>query len=424
MKFIIKPSKISGKVNIPGSKSHTIRALVFGLLANGESEIEYPLDSSDTRSCLEMIKRFGADVQEDGNKWEVTGKGKELDVPDDIVDIGNSGTSLYVGLGVASLVQGYTVFTGDHQIRNRPADALMRSIRDLKGDAFSTRDNGKPPLVVKGRISGGETSIEAVTSQYLTSLLMATPLASGDTLIKVPLLNEAPYVTMTLSWLDKLGIQYENHDYKSFSVKGSQHYHSFKEYIPADFSSGTFFLVAAAITGAELELKGLDFSDTQGDKEVVNILQDMGASVEIGDKNITIKGEALKGGEFDLNAIPDSLPALAVAGCFAEGETRLVNVPQARLKETDRIKVMCTELKKMGADIEELDDGLIIRRSDLKGTVVNGHDDHRVVMSLSVAGLMADGETEIETAESVAVTFPDFLNLMKSIKADIISIEE
>ncbi len=424
MKFIVKPSKIGGHVNIPGSKSHTIRALTFGLLADGESIIEYPLDSSDTRSCFEMIKRFGATVREEDNRWVVQGRGDDLAVPDDVVDIGNSGTSLYVGLGVASLVDGHTVFTGDHQIRNRPADALMRSIKDLKGEAFSTRNNGKPPLVVGGRIGGGETSIEAVTSQYLTSLLIATPLASGDTLINVPLLYEVPYVTMTLSWLDKLGIQYQNNDYKSFAVKGNQCYQPFKEYIPADFSSGTFFLVAAAITGAELELRGLDFNDSQGDKEVVDILIKMGASVEIGDKRVTIKGGALEGGEFDLNAIPDSLPALAVAGCFAEGETRLLNVPQARLKETDRIKVMHDELKKMGADIEELEDGLVIRKGDLKGAIVNGHDDHRVVMSLSVAGLMSDGDTEIETAESVAVTFPNFLNLMKSINADIICIEE
>ncbi|MCU0821092.1 MAG: 3-phosphoshikimate 1-carboxyvinyltransferase [Spirochaetes bacterium] len=421
MKFIVKPSKIGGKVNIPGSKSHTIRALVFGLLADGESVIDYPLESSDTRSCINMIRRFGAVVMEDENKWRIRGKGGRIDVPGDIVDVGNSGTSLYIGLGVASLAEGYTIFTGDHQIRNRPADALLKSIRDLKGDAFSTRGNGKPPVVVKGRIGGGETSIEAVTSQYLTSLLIAAPLAKGDTLINVPLLYEKPYVTMTLGWLDKLGIKYTNNDYKSFKIKGGQRYPSFREYIPADFSSGTFFLAAAAITGAELELLGLDISDTQGDKEVVNILKKMGASVETGARKITIKGGSMKGGVFDLNSIPDSLPALSVAGCFADGETRLVNVPQARLKETDRISVMCAELRKMGADIEELKDGLVIRRSALNGAHVNGNDDHRAVMALAVAGLMAEGETVIDTAESVSVTFPNFLDLMKSIGADIVA---
>ncbi|MBN2403942.1 MAG: 3-phosphoshikimate 1-carboxyvinyltransferase [Spirochaetes bacterium] len=419
MKFIVKPSKISGKIEIPGSKSHTIRALVFGLLAHGESVIRAPLDSADTRSCFEMVKKFGAEINEEKNAWRVKGRAGDPSVPDDIIDVGNSGTSLYIGLGVASLAEGYSVFTGDSQIRSRPVNALLKSIPELGGTAFSTRGNNKPPAVVKGRLKGGETSVEAVTSQYLSSLLISAPLASGDTIIHVPLLNEAPYVAMTLNWLDKLGIEYNNNDFKMFSIKGKQRYKGFDEYIPADFSSAAFFMVAAAITGAELILKGLDFFDTQGDKEIVNILKAMGAEAEIGRDYVTVKGGKLKGGIFDLNAIPDSLPSLAVAGCFAECETRLINVPQARVKETDRIKVMREQLSKMGADIEELPDGLVIRKSSLKGTVVNGHHDHRVVMALSVAGLMADGQTEIDTAESAAVTFPGFFSLMKEIKADI-----
>ena len=419
MKFIVKPSKISGKIAIPGSKSHTIRALVFGLLAGGDSIIRAPLKSSDTLSCFDMVKKFGAVIGEENNAWRITGMAGEPAVPDDVVDVGNSGTSLYIGLGIASLVNGYTVFTGDSQIRNRPANALLKSIPELGGVAYSTRNNNKPPVVIGGRIKGGTTSLEAVTSQYLSSLLIASPLAEGDTVIHLDLLNETPYVTMTLNWLDKLGIKYGNKDYKSFSIKGKQKYKAFDEHIPADFSSAAFFLVAAAISGAELVLDGLDFSDTQGDKEVVNILRAMGAETEIRANHIAIKGGSLKGGVFDLNAIPDSLPSLAVAACFAEGETRLVNVPQARVKETDRIKVMCEELGKMGADIEELPDGLVIRKSLLKGALVNGHHDHRVVMALSVAGLMADGRTEIDTAEAAAVTFPEFYDLMKDINSDI-----
>jgi 3-phosphoshikimate 1-carboxyvinyltransferase len=419
MKFIVKPSKISGKIDIPGSKSHTIRALVLGLLADGESVIKAPLLSADTESCVMMVKKFGAVITAEQHAWRVKGRAGEPMVPVDIIDVGNSGTSLYLGLGIASLADGYTTFTGDSQIRNRPVNALLKSIPELGGQAFSKQGNNKPPVVVKGRIKGGKTSVEAVISQYLSSLLIACPLASGNTTIHVPLLNELPYVAMTLKWLDKLGIKYDNKDYKKFFVKGNQKYRSFNEHIPADFSSAAFFFAAAAITGAELTLNGLDYSDTQGDKEVVNILKAMGAEAEIGKDNIIIKGGKLKGGVFDLNAIPDSLPSLAVAGCFAEGETRLVNVAQARVKETDRIEVMCNELKKMGADIEELPDGLVIRKSPLKGAIVNGHNDHRVVMALSVAGLMADGQTEIDTAESAAVTFPEFFNLMKSINANI-----
>jgi 3-phosphoshikimate 1-carboxyvinyltransferase len=170
-------------------------------------------------------------------------------------------------------------------------------------------------------------------------------------------------------------------------------------------------------------LKGLDWNDTQGDKDVVTILKAMGAAVSIGERDIRIRGGKLKGGVFDLNSMPDALPALSVAACFAEGETRLVNVPQARLKETDRIRVMHDELSKMGALIEELPDGLAIRRSGLRGCRVNGHSDHRVAMALAVAALAADGETIIETAESVSVTFPHFSDLMLSIGADIMKRE-
>ncbi|OHD68678.1 MAG: 3-phosphoshikimate 1-carboxyvinyltransferase [Spirochaetes bacterium RBG_16_49_21] len=419
MEFIVHPSRLNGSVNIPGSKSHTIRALVFGLLGDGESVIEHPLDSSDTRSCMDMIRKFGARVEPAAAAWKVTGTAGVPSVPDDVIDTGNSGTSLYIGLGIAALVNGWSVFTGDHQIRARPADGLLASINQLGGTAFSTRGNGMPPIVVKGKISGGETKIEAVTSQYLTSLLMAAPLASGDTVIRVPLLNEKPYVAMTLSWLDRLNIRYDNRDYEHFRVPGGQRYPSFRESIPADFSSAAFFLVAAAVTGSKLTLTGLDFTDTQGDKEVVNILKAMGAEISIGQREISIQGKPLKAGTFDLNAIPDSLPALSVAACFADGETRLVNVPQARLKETDRIRVMHEELAKMGANIREKPDGLVIRRSSLAGCRVSGRHDHRVAMALAVAGLAASGETIVETAESVSVTFPDFPVLLESANANI-----
>lgn len=425
MNHIVNPSRIEGSVSIPGSKSHTIRALVMGLLADGESVIREPLESSDTLSCLGMIERFGARVTRDGGVWRLQGAGPRPELPDDVIDTGNSGTTLYIGIGIASLLDGITVFTGDRQIRSRPADGLLKSINDLGGKAVSTRGNGRPPLVIGGPLRGGETSIDAVTSQYLTSLLIALPLAGADSIVRVPLLNEAPYVAMTLRWLDRLGISYAAPaGYREFRIPGKQSYRPFDEHIAADFSSATFFMVAAAVTGCELELRGLDFSDSQGDKEVVNILKNMGAEVAIGERSIRIKGGVLKGGTFDLNAIPDALPALAVAACFAKGETRLVNVPQARLKETDRISVMRGELSKMGARIEELPDGLIVRQSALKGAVVDGHGDHRVVMALSVAGLAAAGKTTVGTAESVSVTFPGFLDLMKTTGADITSDKE
>jgi 3-phosphoshikimate 1-carboxyvinyltransferase len=195
--------------------------------------------------------------------------------------------------------------------------------------------------------------------------------------------------------------------------------------IPADFSGATFAACAAAITGAALTLTGLDFSDPQGDKGVFEVLQRMGAAVIHGPDGVTVRQDAaLRGRTIDLNAMPDALPALAIVACAAEGETRFVNVAQARIKETDRIAVMKEELAKMGAAVTEHEDGLTIRHSALKGKQVSGHDDHRVVMALALAGMIAEGETVIDTAEAAAVTYPTFVEDFRKIGAKIETLEE
>jgi len=268
-------------------------------------------------------------------------------------------------------------------------------------------------------MKGGKTSLDAVTSQYLSALLISAPLAEKDTKIEIIRLNEIPYVDITLWWLDKLNIRYENDSYKFFNIPGGQKYKSFNAIIPGDFSSATFFMVLAAISRGEFILENLDMSDPQGDKQVLGILESMGTKVKIDENSITVKGDRLIGREIDMNSIPDALPAMAVAGCFAEGETRLVNVPQARLKETDRIHVMFEELSRLGADVEELPDGIVIRQSKLKGCHVKGHGDHRIVMALAIAGLNIEGETVIDTAEAVNVTFPEFVDIIKACNGDI-----
>ena len=414
MNLISQKAILNGSVRIPASKSHTIRALIISTLAEGQSVLLNPLQSGDTISCLEACRAFGAEISEEENKWIVYGKGV-ANPPKDIIDVGNSGTSLYLLLSAAALIPGESTFTGDYQIKRRSAQSLIDSLNDLGAKCFSINGNGCAPLVIHGKLQGGTTTIECPTSQYLSSLLISCPLAEGDTEINVPLLNEKPYVEMTLDWLKNQNIEFENIDFKKFKIKGKQKYNPFTREIPADFSSATFFLVAAAITGGDVTLNGLDMDDTQGDKAVVEMLKKMGAKIEIGENFIRVNGGKLIGAELDLNATPDALPAMAVAGCFAKGETRLVNVPQAREKETDRIAVMCKELKNLGADIEELPDGLIIRNSTLKGGDAHGYDDHRIVMSLAVAGLCSENPINIDTAESAGITFPNFVELMNSI---------
>jgi len=285
---------------------------------------------------------------------------------------------------------------------------------------FSTRNNDMAPVVVRGRLKGGETGLDAVTSQYLSSILINSPLVEKNTEVIINRLNEIPYVKMTMWWMDKQGIEYHNENFKRILIKGGQKYRSFNITIPGDFSSAVFFMVIAAVSGGEIVLDNLDISDPQGDKAVLDILKSMGTEISVHEDYIRIKGKRLQGMEIDMNSIPDALPAMAVAGCFAEGETRLVNVPQARLKETDRIRVMYEELGKMGADIKELPDGLVIKKSKLRGCPVSGYNDHRVVMALTVAGLNIGGETVIDTAEAVNVTFPDFIELIRSCGGDIL----
>jgi len=420
MKFICKKSRLSGEVTIPGSKSHTIRAVAIASLAQGSSRILAPLESADALAAVEAYRRLGAEIDMQPDIWRVEGTGGMLLAPDDVIDVKNSGTTMRTVLGSCALLRdGMAVVTGDAQVRSRPAGPLADSLNDLGASVCSTRDNGQAPFVIQGRLCGGETTIEALTSQYVTSLLLNTPLSDGDTTIQVPVLNEQPYVQMTVDWLQRQGIQLEHDEMREFRVPGGQSYTTVDRKIPADFSSATFFLAAGALGDNDVILRGLDMSDSQGDKAVVDYLRQMGAEVEVQDDLIRVRGGELHGTELDLNATPDALPMMAVVGCFAKGTTTLANVPQARIKETDRIAVMCAELARMGARIRELEDGLVIEESDLAGTDLDGHDDHRVVMALAVAGLATRGETVIDSAEAVEVTFPTFLNCMTGLGANL-----
>ena len=431
---------MKGAVSIPASKSHTIRAVAIASLATGESLIHNPLDSSDTSSAVCCYRALGAKIDASRpDLWTITGTGGRITAPREVVDVANSGTTLLIAMGSAALAgPGQTItFTGDAQTRSRPVGPLCDSLTDLGAKCVSLKNNGKPPVEITGRLSGGKTAIAASTSQYLSSLLLCTPLASKDTEIDVTLLNEPGYAQMTLDWLDKQHIEYENEAMRRFRVRGNQNYKAFDAAVPADFSSATFFLCAAALVGQEVTLLGLDFADSQPDKAVVDYLRAMGADIRVSADSITVKASALHGTNLDMNKTPDALPAMAVTGAFASGTTRLLNVPQARAKETDRIRCMAEELGKMGVAVEELPDGLVIHgelqgtrdegretRDEKRGThrpsyLLDGRGDHRIVMALSLAGLVLDEPCVIDTAEAISVTFPGYVDLMKSIGANL-----
>ena len=432
MDIRITPRRLTGLVKVPASKSHTIRQLFIASLAGGLTKIYNPLDCYDTLSCLSACRELGANItsscEEDDNIfWNVQGVNSfknqfDLYKTSDTsinIDVGNSGTTLYLALAIAGLQSNNINFTGDEQIQKRSAAPLLDALAGLGVQVQSK--NGCAPISIKGPWKGGKVSISCPTSQYLSALLIAAPVAPSGlvTEIDVPLLNEKPYVDMTLSYLKAHDIPFEAaNDYSHFVIPGGSLWKILPiiKPVPADFSSAAFPAAAAAITGGPVTLPGLDLQDTQGDKFFFEMLSEMGCDVSWNgeNKSITVSREgALRGKTFDLNATPDLLPAAAVTAAFAEGDTTLFNVANARIKETDRISVMAGELAKLGVDCTELPDGIVIHGKGkirpLSGDVlINGHGDHRVVMAFSVAALGSPVPFVITTAESAAVTFPGF----------------
>ncbi|MBD3164907.1 3-phosphoshikimate 1-carboxyvinyltransferase [Candidatus Woesearchaeota archaeon] len=410
-----KVENLHGEIELPPSKSHTIRGLTIALLAEGKSIIKNPLLHGDCESALNAIILMGARVKKKNKSIVVKGTGGNIN-PGKIY-VGNSGTTLRIMTGVAGLQEGEFILDGDSSIRKRPMQPLIDSLNELGAKAESRK--GCAPIKVRGRIAGGRTRITGESSQYLTSLLLSTPLAGQRTVISVSRLNEIPYVEMTLSWLDEQGIKYRRKGMNEFIVEGNQRYKNFRKAIPADWSASAFPICAAAAVKSKVVLKGLSIKDTQGDKRIIGFIEDMGGHISVRDREIAVDIKQLRGIDVDLNAYPDMLPALAVIGCFASGETVIRNVPQARIKECDRIKAMCSELRKMGAVVRELKDGLEINQSMLKGAAVNGYNDHRVIMALACAGMGAEGETVIKNARNIDVSFPAFVEKMNAMGAKI-----
>jgi len=421
MKFKVEKSeKIKGEIVVPGSKSHTIRGVVTSSFAEGKSILRNPLTSLDTEAVINGCSQLGAKIERFSDYWEITGMGGKAKKPTTTLNMMNSGTSTNLLTGLASTLNFEVKFDGDSSLRKRPMKPILSALEILGVKVEYLGEGGYPPYKITGPINGETTVVDGLNSQYLSSLLFATPLSKSDTEIKVNNLHEIPYVEMTLKWLEFLGIEYTKSDNLSkFKIKGNQSYKSYERDIPADWSSAAFPIILALISGEKLVISGPDYTDVQGDKRIVKILKDMGANIEIKESSLIVKKSKLKGIKMDLNSMPDSLPALAVISCFAEGETVIHNVAQARIKETDRISVMCEELKKMGADITEQEDGLTIKESKLHSAILNGHDDHRIVMSLSIAASSCDGVSEISTAESAAVTFPYFADKFRAVGVKI-----
>ncbi len=439
MRVFAKKAELSGIVEVPGSKSHTIRACLFAAMAEGTSFIRNPLEGADCLSALCAVEAFGARTERQSGLWTVTAPDGGLRLPEQVIDVGNSGSLLYFLSPIAATLSGWTFITGDASICRRPVDQIIKAIKDLGGEGFcSTPQKTTPPFAVKGPIRAGHVEHEGVLSQQISGLLMAAARLEGKTVIDLRNPKETPFVKMTIDWLSSVGIsvKYDGISMNHFEIEGPQRYTAFDRVIPSDWEAAAFPILAAVITGSSLAIPGIDFSESQGDKAIVDVLTAMGACIEAdegsgclyinkGRKSVhgSAGAAALKGGEFNCASIPDAVPALAVAACFAEGETRLTDIGVVRLKETDRIAILKMELSKLGADVDEGADFLVIRGKggkNLHGGVCESYHDHRIAMALSVMGLALDEGITVNDAECCAVSFPHFYEKMNAAGAGFI----
>lgn len=422
--FIVNRSSLHGEIVIPPSKSHSLRAILFGSLGEGESIIENYLPSTDAQAMIKACELLGASLEISPTTIRIRGLGGKVNWAEDVIDAGNSGIVLRFCAAVGALASHPIVITGDYSIRHqRPMKTLLSGLQQLGVSAKSMRGDDYAPIIVQGPLLSGKATIEGSDSQPVSALLIAAAFADGPIEIEVSDPGEKPWIALTLDWLDRLGIPYQNDDFRRYRLEGGHRYKGFHYVVPGDLSSAAFPLAAAIVTGSELTLKNVDMSDCQGDKELITIFQKMGAYIEIDEQKKILrvkKGNNLSGVVVDINRFVDAITILAVVACFAEGETIITNGAVAKQKECNRIQSIATELRKMGADVEETEDGLRIRGKKLHGSKeLFSHHDHRMAMSLAVAALGCSEESKIADTDCVAKTFPTFLKEFQRLGAKI-----
>lgn len=421
--YLVNRSHLQGEIVAPASKSHTLRAILFASFAHGKTNIHHYLPSTDTKAMIEACRSFGALIRVFPKRLEVHGIGGKVTSTENVIDARNSGIILRFCAAVGALSKHPVVITGDHSIRHqRPILPLLDGLNQLGVSTSTMRGDGYAPIIIQGPLKSGKAVIDGKDSQPVSALLIAAAFADGPITLSVENPGELPWVALTLNWFDKLGIAYEHQDFKQYRIPGNSHYNGFEYHAPGDFSTAAFPIAAALITQSELTIKNLDIKDSQGDKKLISVLQQMGGKIQIdAEKNILRiqKSGPLTGIDVDINGFVDAITILAVVACYAKGKTRIYNAAIARQKECNRLRCISTELKKMGADINETDDGLIIHQSSLKGCEVESYQDHRMAMSLIVAAFGAENETKISSIECISKTYPKFMHEFKALGANI-----
>ncbi|KAF7780580.1 MAG: 3-phosphoshikimate 1-carboxyvinyltransferase [Colwellia sp.] len=414
-------SRVNGSVTLPGSKSLSNRILLLAALASGTTVVENLLDSDDIRHMLGALELLGVTVtlNEDRTVATVHGVGGEFKKPNEPLFLGNAGTAYRPLTAVLAAVKGEYELVGEPRMEERPIGHLVDALQALGGDITYTKHKDYPPLkIVGGQINGGEVEIDgSISSQFLTALLMAAPLFSGDTQITIKgTLVSKPYIDITLGVMARFGITVEHSDYSLFKVKGGQQYKSPERImVEGDASSASYFVAAAAIAGGEIEIKGVGAKSVQGDIGFAKVMEQVGAQIDWYDERLVVRKGELKGVDIDANAIPDAAMTLATVALFAKGPTAIRNIYNWRVKETDRLYAMSTELRKVGAKVVEGEDFIEITPPlTFNDVAIDTYDDHRIAMCFAMVAVGGKPIT-INDPKCTYKTFPTFFNVLASV---------
>ncbi len=415
----VEKSKISGQVVCPPNKSYTHRAIFLASLAGNNSRVDNVLLSADTIATIEACKKFGAEIQIKNSSIIVKNPIKlGIDVPE--INTENSGTTIRIASGIASLFSNEIILTGDSSLQKRPMQPLLDALSSIGAQCSST--DGKPPIKIKGKILGGNVIISGnYSSQFISALLISAPLTENGINITIEgNLVSKPYLDATIATMRKFGVSVQTLiPYKRYNVT-PQIYKSTTFTVPIDFSSLALLLSAAVLTGEGITIKGNIGNLPQGDEIFIDILEQLGVNVTINDEEIKVESpEKLQGGKFDLSNSPDLLPPLAILALKTSKQIEIVNVKHARLKETDRIAIISRELVKLGIKVQEKEDGMILESSkNLCGAELNSENDHRLFMAFCIAGMYI-GNCTVTDPESVKISYPNFVEEMNGLGAKI-----
>lgn len=409
----IKPTgKIEAAVRVPGSKSYTNRALITASLAAGASVINNPLLSDDTHFMITCLKKIGVSVESvpGDNVLLVNGCNGRAPVREANIFAGNAGTVVRFMTAALTLGSGSYEIDGVERMRKRPIQELLDALNLLGANVVSKENSGCPPVLIHANgLRGGTVRMKGdVSSQYISAILLAAPYATHDVHLSITEdLVSKNYVDMTIEVMEKFGVTVRKESYREFFVESGQCYKGCEYTVEPDASNASYFLAAAAITGGKVRVEGLGTSSLQGDAKFVDILCKMGCSAKKSDTWMEIEGGELKGIDIDMNDTPDVVQTLAAVAVFAKGKTHIRNVKNLRYKETDRIVALVTELQKIGVNVREFDDGLVIEPATPRSAEIATYDDHRMAMSFALIGLRAEG-IKIQNPGCVAKTFPGY----------------